>query len=235
MDPISQEYDLCDLLDENISLIQRSQSDVLISTSTSKVNEESWQPQRSANSENNICNLISPAEKFVSNPLNGDSNEDIYSSSDNDDHDLSVEFERGVDFLESVDCAMEEAFFMLRRCVKKLCLNNGFDIYDIFSPDPATKHLDLDLVENEQEIATDLKNHDSNVPQVSDTGKETTTTDTENVKANEEEESDAPKEDTTKQDDSRDAKNNKLFNELLTLVVEVESKFEHFTTEVGGI
>lgn len=225
LDPMFQEFGLdahnFDLLDENISLIRRSQSDDLLSGSISKINQESL--QRSTNSEKNIRNLISPTEISLHStfpkPFNGWTNDDASSGSEvsSDNIDFSAEFEHRIDLLESADFALEEAFFMLRGCIEKLR-----------SPgDPTTEHLE---VAKEQDVNLE------NVPKTIDIDEETANTVTENIKVNKKGgEEDMPKEEETKQEESRNIQDNKIYKELLTLIVELESKFEHFTTEVGGI
>lgn len=232
--------------DENISVIRRSQSDDLLSTSRSASKDDHRELQRSTLSEKNINELIRPPNKSLndtmqstfSNPSSGMTNgtgSSARSSSCNID--FLAEFERRVDLLEYTDYALEEVFVMLRSCVEKLCVNNGI-VFENQTESLKTCETDGSACE---ESTTETIEHDKEAEVSANTeasvsaDKEADVSDTEGTEKNHGGDKDKLMENETKLAEESDTQDNRGYlQDLLGLLVELEKRFEHFTAEIGG-
>lgn len=232
--------------DENISVIRRSQSDDLLSTSRSASKDDHRELQRSTLSEKNINELIRPPNKSLndtmqstfSNPSSGMTNgtgSSARSSSCNID--FLAEFERRVDLLEYTDYALEEVFVMLRSCVEKLCVNNGIvfenqteSLKTCETGGPACEESTKETTEHDKEAEVSA-NTEASVS----ADKEADVSDTEGTEKNHGGDKDKLMENETKLAEESDTQDNRGYlQDLLGLLVELEKRFEHFTAEIGG-
>lgn len=232
--------------DENISVIRRSQSDDLLSTSRSASKDDHRELQRPTLSEKNINELIRPPNKSLndtlqstfSNPSSGMTNgtgSSARSSSCNID--FLAEFERRVDLLEYTDYALEEVFVMLRSCVEKLCVNNGI-VFENQTESLKTCETDGSACE---ESTTETTEHDKEAEVSTNTeasvsaDKEADVSDTEGTETDNGGDKEKLKENETKLAEENDIQDNRGYlQDLLGLLVELEKRFEHFTAEIGG-
>lgn len=232
--------------DENISVIRRSQSDDLLSTSRSASKDDHRELQRPTLSEKNINELIRPPNKSLndtmqstfSNPSSGMTNgtgSSARSSSCNID--FLAEFERRVDLLEYTDYALEEVFVMLRSCVEKLCVNNGI-VFENQTESLKTCETDGSAFEESTKETTE---HDKEAEVSANTegsvsaDKEADVSDTEGTEKNHGGDKDKLMENGTKLAEESDTQDNRGYlQDLLGLLVELEKRFEHFTAEIGG-
>lgn len=232
--------------DENMSVIRRSQSDDLLSTSRSASKDDHRELQRQTLSEKNINELIRPPNKSLndtpqstfSNPSSGMTNgtgSSARSSSCNID--FLAEFERRVDLLEYTDYALEEVFVMLRSCVEKLCVNNGI-VFENQTESIKTCETDGSACE---ESTTETTEHDKEAEVSANTeasvsaDKEADVSDTEGTEKNHGGDKEKLKENETKLAEENDIQDNRGYlQDLLGLLVELEKRFEHFTAEIGG-
>lgn len=223
--------------DENMSVIRRSQSDDLLSTSRSASKDDHRELQRQTLSEKNINELIRPPNKSLndtlqstfSNPSSGMTNgtgSSARSSSCNID--FLAEFERRVDLLEYTDYALEEVFVMLRSCVEKLCVNNGI-VFE--NQTESLKTCETDGSACEESTTETTANTEASVS----ADKEADVSDTEGTEKNHEGDKEKLKENETKLAEENDIQDNRGYlQDLLGLLVELEKRFEHFTAEIGG-
>lgn len=231
--------------DEHISVIRRSQSDDLLSTSRSASKDDHRELQRSTLSEKNINELIRPPNKSLndtmqstfSNPSSGMTNgtgSSARSSSCNID--FLAEFERRVDLLEYTDYALEEVFVMLRSCVEKLCVNNGI-VFENQTESLKTCETDGSACEESTKETTE---HDeaevsANTEASVSADKEADVSDTEGTEKNHGGDKDKLMENETKLAEESDTQDNRGYlQDLLGLLAELEKRFEHFTAEIGG-
>lgn len=232
--------------DENMSVIRRSQSDDLLSTSRSASKDDHRELQRQTLSEKNINELIRPPNKSLndtlqstfSNPSSGMTNgtgSSARSSSCNID--FLAEFERRVDLLEYTDYALEEVFVMLRSCVEKLCVNNGI-VFENQTESLKTCETDGSACD---ESTTETTEHDKETEVSANTeasvsaDKEADVSDTEGTEKNHGGDKDKLMENETKLAEESDTQDNRGYlQDLLGLLVELEKRFEHFTAEIGG-
>lgn len=232
--------------DENISVIRRSQSDDLLSTSRSASKDDHRELQRPTLSEKNINELIRPPNKSLndtmqstfSNPSSGMTNgtgSSARSSSCNID--FLAEFERRVDLLEYTDYALEEVFVMLRSCVEKLCVNKGI-VFENQTESLKTCETDGSAFEESTKETTE---HDKEAEVSANTeasvsaDKEADVSDTEGTEKNHGGDKDKLMENETKLAEESDTQDNRGYlQDLLGLLVELEKRFEHFTAEIGG-
>lgn len=232
--------------DENISVIRRSQSDDLLSTSRSASKDDHRELQRPTLSEKNINELIRPPNKSLndtmqstfSNPSSGMTNgtgSSARSSSCNID--FLAEFERRVDLLEYTDYALEEVFVMLRSCVEKLCVNNGI-VFE--NQTESLKTCETDGSTACEESTKETTEHDeaevsANTEASVSADKEADVSDTEGTEKNHGGDKDKLMENETKLAEESDTQDNRGYlQDLLGLLVELEKRFEHFTAEIGG-
>lgn len=232
--------------DENISVIRRSQSDDLLSTSRSASKDDHRELQRSTLSEKNINELIRPPNKSLndtmqstfSNPSSGMTNgtgSSARSSSCNID--FLAEFERRVDLLEYTDYALEEVFVMLRSCVEKLCVNNSI-VFE--NQTESLKTCETDGSTACEESTKETTEHDeaevsANTEASVSADKEADVSDTEGTEKNHGGDKDKLMENETKLAEESDTQDNRGYlQDLLGLLVELEKRFEHFTAEIGG-
>lgn len=232
--------------DENISVIRRSQSEDLLSTSRSASKDDHRELQRPTLSEKNINELIRPPNKSLndtmqstfSNPSSGMTNgtgSSARSSSCNID--FLAEFERRVDLLEYTDYALEEVFVMLRSCVEKLCVNNGI-VFE--NQTESLKTCETDGSTACEESTKETTEHDeaevsANTEASVSADKEADVSDTEGTEKNHGGDKDKLMENETKLAEESDTQDNRGYlQDLLGLLVELEKRFEHFTAEIGG-
>ncbi|XP_061176610.1 uncharacterized protein LOC133185427 [Saccostrea echinata] len=206
-------------LDENISIIRRSQSDDLLSTSRSSSKNGHFNLQRPTKSEKNSREIIYPhktlndtLQSTPSNPTDGLAN-DASSDASSCNVDFMAEYERRVDLLECSDYALEEAFVMIRGCVEKLCLNNGI-LSEIQEQEQSNEKRSEVVMSEEAEKDEENDKHVKEKDQKTD--KDTS--------------------DQRKTGNFTECQDNKvILKDLLALLGELESRFEHFTSDIGDL
>ncbi|XP_062581188.1 uncharacterized protein LOC134242997 [Saccostrea cucullata] len=216
-----QEDDVSFDLDENISIIRRSQSDDLLSTSRSSSKNDHINLQRSTKSEKNSREIIYPhkslndtVQSISSNPTDGLVN-DARSDASSSKIDFLAEYERRVDLLECSDYALEEVFVMLRCCVEKLCLNSG-----ILSEIQEQEQSNEKRTDSKEFMPKEVDKEEENVGDVNEKDQKT----------------DKDTSDDSETGNLTECKDNKnILKDLLVLLGELQSRFEHFTSDIGDL